>query len=97
MITWVLADEVDDWHLGPAGIVQVRQAVGEAGAEMHQGARRLFSHPRIAVSGSGDDAFEEPEHTAYFRYAVQRGDNVNFRSARVCETSVDASGDQGTN
>ncbi len=34
MIGGMLADEVDDRHLGPAGIVQIRETIAEAGAEM---------------------------------------------------------------
>ena len=34
MIGRMLADQVDDRHLRPAGIVQIREAVAEAGAEM---------------------------------------------------------------
>ena len=97
MISGVLADEVDDRHLGPARVMQIRETVGETGAEMQQGARRLFSHPRIAVGRSGHDAFEEAQYAANFRCAVQRGNNVNFRCAWVGKTSVDGSSNQGAN
>src|SRR5271166_1458780 len=64
---------------------------------MQQGARWFFCHTRIAVGGPGDDTFEETKHAAYFRRAIQRGNNVDFRSARVCEARFHSTGHQGRN
>jgi hypothetical protein len=93
----MLADKVDDRNLRSPGVVQISEAIAETGAEMQERACRLFSHARIAVSSSGDYAFEEPKHTANCRFAVQRGNDVNFRSAGVGKASVDGSGGQGAN
>jgi hypothetical protein len=74
----MLANQVDDWHASPARVVQIRETVPESGAKMQQRARWFFHHARIAVRGSGNDAFEEAEHAAHFRRAVQRSDDVDF-------------------
>jgi hypothetical protein len=54
----VLTYDIDDWHLGPASIVQVREAVAKAGTEMKQSASRFFSHSSVAVCRPGYNAFE---------------------------------------
>ena len=95
MICGVLANEVDNGHACPACIVQIRETVAETRAEMQEGAGGFFSHARIAVGGSGDNAFEETEHAAYFRHSVKRSDEVNFRSAGVREAHLYAGGDEG--
>jgi hypothetical protein len=63
----MLADEVDDGHVCPAGIVQICETVGETRAEMQQSACGFFRHARIAVRGAGDHTFEQAEYAAYFR------------------------------
>ena len=49
MICGVLADEVNDRHVSPACIVQIREAVPETRAEMQECACGFFGHARIAV------------------------------------------------
>jgi hypothetical protein len=93
MICGVLADEVNDRHVSPACIVQIREAVPETRAEMQECACGFFGHARIAVPGACDNAFEETEHAAYFRHSVKSGDKMNFRSARICEGGVNAARD----
>ena len=61
----VVADEVDDRRVGPAGVVQVGDAVGEAGTEMQQRQRRPAGDPAVAVGGAGDDALEQAEDAAH--------------------------------
>ena len=93
----MLSDEVDDGHLCPASIVQIRETVGETGTEMQESARRLFRHARIAVRSSSHNSFEEAEHAAHFRQPVERSDQMNLRSARVCKTRVNTAGGQRAN
>jgi hypothetical protein len=84
----VVADHVDDRRERAPGVVQVGQAVGEPGAGVQQRARRAVGHARIAVGGAGDDPFGQPEHAAQARLAVERGDEVHLRRARVGEAVV---------
>ena len=91
----VIADDVDDRGRRLAGVVQVREPVGEAGPEMEQGRRRFSRHARVAVRGAGDDALEQREHAAHALDAVERGDEMHLRGARVGEAHVDAAGHQG--
>ena len=90
MIRGMLADNVDDRHLRPARIVQVRDAVGKTGAEMQQRAGRLFGHACVAVRSSRHHPFEQTEHATHFRHAVKGGDDMHFGSARVREAGVHA-------
>lgn len=59
MIGRMLANQVDDRNVGPAGIVQIRKTVPQAGSKMQQGARRFFSDPSVTVSGACDHSFEQ--------------------------------------
>ena len=52
-----------------ARIVQVGDAVAEAGPEMDQRQRRLARHACIAVGRAGADALEKTEHAAHARHA----------------------------
>ena len=82
----------DDHHRGPgpAGVVQVGQAVGQAGAEVQQHRGGFPGDPRVPVGGAGGDALEQREHPAHLGHRVQRADEVHLRRARVHETYVDA-------
>jgi len=82
----------DDHHRGPgpAGVVQVGQAVGQAGAEVQQDRGGFPGHPRVPVGGAGGDALEQREHPAHLGHRIQRADEVHLRRARVHEAHVDA-------
>ena len=97
MIRGVLADQIDDRNARPAGVVQIRQAVGQPWAEMQQSASWFLRHPRIAVGRSTDHSFEQAEYATHFRNAVECGHDVHFGGARICEAGVDAGGDQRAN
>src|SRR5580698_8603027 len=97
MTSRMLANHVDDRHLRPTGVVQVRQTVGETGTEMKESASWLFCHARIAVRGTRHHAFEKTKHAAHFRDSVQCCHDVDFRSAGVREASINPSGNQRAN
>ena len=97
MVRGMLPDKIDNGHLCPACIVQIRETVGETGTEMQDGARRLFRHARITVRSSSHNSFEEAEHAAHFRQPVERSNQMNLRSARVCKTGVNTAGGQRAN
>jgi len=58
MIGRMLANDVDDRHLRPAGIVQIGDPVAEAGAKMKEGACWFPGHARITICRSRYHAFE---------------------------------------
>lgn len=78
MVRRMFADDIDDRYARPAGVVQIRKAVGESGAEMEQSAGRFLRHASVSVSGAGDHAFEQAQHAPHFWDPVQRGNNVDF-------------------
>ena len=86
----LVADDVDDRGRGAAGVVQIGQAVGEAGTAVQQRRGGLAGHPRVAVGGAGHHAFEQAEHAVHAGNAVERGDEMHLRRAGVGETGVDA-------
>ena len=90
----VLADDVDDAGRGLLGVVQVGDAVAETGTEMQQRRGRRALHAVVAVGGAGHHAFEQAEHAAHAVDAIERGNEVHFRSARVGETHVHLARDQ---
>ena len=94
MVGRLVADDVDQRHAGAAGVVEVGEAVGEAGTAMQERRRRLAGHPRVAVGGAGGDALEEGEDAMDARHAVERGDEVHLAGAGIGEAGVDAAGEQ---
>ena len=85
----VVADDVHDRRVRAPGVVQVGEAVAEAGAEVQQRRRRAVRHARVAVGRAGDDALEQAEHRPHPRLAVERGDEVHLGRAGVGEAHVD--------
>ena len=86
----VVADDVDERHLGAPGVVQVRETVAQARPEMQQGRRGSIRHPCVAVRGAGRDALEQAEHGAHLRHRIERGDEMHLRRAGVREARRDA-------
>jgi hypothetical protein len=90
----VLADDVDDAGAGLLGVVEVGDAVGEAGAEVEKGRGGPAGHAVIAVRGAGDAAFEEAERTAHAGDCVEGRHEVHLGGAGVGETDVDTTRQQ---
>ena len=61
----VVADPVHHGRARAPRVVQVREAVGEAGAEVEQGRGGAFGHARIAIGRAGADALEQAEHRTH--------------------------------
>ena len=79
----------------PARVVQVGEAVGEAGAEVQQRRGRLAGHARVAIGGAGHHALEQAEHAAHPGDRVERRDEMHLRRAGVGEADIDAPAGQG--
>jgi hypothetical protein len=90
----VRADDDDHRGPGPAGVVQVGQAVGQARSEVQEHGGGLAGDPGVPVGGAGGDAFEQRQHPAHRRHRIQRADEVHLRGARVHEAHVDAGSGQ---
>ena len=58
----VIADDIHHRRRGLHGVVQIGEAVREAGTEVQQGRRRRLLHARIAVGSAGRHALEQREH-----------------------------------
>ena len=85
----VLAHDVDDARAGLARVVEVREPVAEAGAQVQQGGGGLVGHAPVAVGRAGHHALEEAEHAADAVDLVERGHEVHLRRARIGEADVD--------
>jgi hypothetical protein len=90
MVSRVLPHQIDNRNLRPAGVVQIRESIAQARAEVKQSACRFLGHAGVAVGSSGDDTFKEAEDATHFRNLVKRGDNVNLRRAGVGEAGSNA-------
>ena len=55
----VIADDVDQRRRRPPAVVQVGDAVTEAGAEVQQRRRRPAGHASVAVGRAAADTFEQ--------------------------------------
>ena len=92
----MLADQVYHGHLSAAGIMQIGEAVADAGPKMQKCASWLLRHARITIGGSGDNALEQTEDAAHLRRSIQGRHQMNFRGARIGEASVNPSGNERT-
>ena len=88
----VVADDVDDRRARLVGVVEVRERVAQAGAEVQQRRGRDPGHPAVAVGRAGGDALEQREHRPHLRHPVQRRDQVHLRGARVGEARLHPAG-----
>ena len=88
MVAGVLAHDVHDRRLRTAGVMQVRQAVGQARSEMQERHGRFVGHTGVTVGRPRNDAFEQPKDAAHPGLSVQCGDKMHFRRARIGETYI---------
>ena len=82
MVGGLVPHQVDDRGPGPAGVVQVGQAVGQARPAVEQGDRRLARHAPVAVGGAGDHPFEQAQDAAHARDPVQGRHEMHLAGAR---------------
>jgi hypothetical protein len=66
----VLTNNIDDWYLSPAGVVQVGEPIAQARPEMKKRTSRLLHHARVSIGGSGHNSFEKAEHAPHFGDSV---------------------------
>ena len=90
----VIADDVHERHARAPRIVQMCDAIAEARAEVQQCAGGLAGHACIAVRGPRHDTLEQAEHAAHSRFAVECGNEMQLRGARIAEAHFDACGGQ---
>jgi hypothetical protein len=78
MVCGMLTDKVDNRHLSPMSVMQIGEAVAEAGAKVKECTCWPASHTCVAISSSSHHAFKEAENTAHFPHLVEGGNNMNF-------------------
>ena len=78
MIARLIADDVDDRRPGAAGVVEIRQAVRQAGAAMEQSDGGSAGHSAIAVRGARRHALEQTKHAVHAGYAVERRNEMHL-------------------
>jgi hypothetical protein len=88
----VLADDVDDRRPGAAGVVEVGDAVGQAGTEVQQRHGRGATHSRVPVGGAGHDALGQPEDGADAGNVVEGLHQRHLGGPGVGEAHVDPGG-----
>ena len=86
----MVAHDIDHRLAALAGIVQEGDGIGETGPQVQERRCRLAGHAGIAIGRTGRDTFEQTQHAAHFRFAVQRRDEMHFGRAGIAETDFDA-------
>ncbi len=61
---------------------------------MQQGDGGLARHAGVAVGRAGDHAFEQAKDAAHPGNAIERGDEMHLRGARIGEAGIDAAAEQ---
>src|SRR6185312_1384627 len=91
----VFADDVDDGGAGFARVVEVRERVAEARAEMEQRGGGFAGHAGVTIGRAGADAFEQAEDASHGGYAVEGGDELHLGGAGIHEADIDVVGKEG--
>ncbi len=91
----MIADDIDDGNIGPAGVVKIGKPVGQTRPQMQQRARRPAGHPPVAIGGTGHHALEQAEDAAHPLHPVEGSHEMHLRGAGIGEAHIDATGDQG--
>jgi hypothetical protein len=94
VVQGMIADDVDDGGVCAARVVQVRQSVSHAWAEVQQRRGGPFGHTAVAVCRAGRHTLEQGEHSAHLRHRIERRHEVHLRGTRVGEADIHAAADQ---
>ena len=89
VIRCVIANDIHDRRGSAAGIVQIRQAVCQAGTAMQQRRGGLAGHTGVTIGGAGHHALEQAEHAAHAGDAVERRDEMHLGRAGIGEAGID--------
>ena len=84
----MIANQIDNRGAGSAGVVEVRDAVGEARAEMQQSEGRAIQHAAITIRSAGADTFEEAQNGADARDFVEGGNDWHFGSPWIGQAQI---------
>ncbi len=87
----------DDHHhrrVRASRVVQVGEAVPEAGAEVQEGGSGRVAHACVPVGRARGSSLEEGEHPMHLRHRVEARDKVHLRRAGVGEHDVDTGRDE---
>jgi hypothetical protein len=68
--------------------VEIRNSVGESGAQVEKRQSGSSSHPAIAIGSAGADALEQAENCANPVHPIERRDEGHLRSAWICKTEL---------
>jgi hypothetical protein len=66
----VFADDIDDRRFGPPGIVQIGQAIGQAGSQVEKGRGGFIGHPGVSIGCAGGYPFEKGQDGPHAGYPV---------------------------
>ncbi len=95
MVGGVGADDVDDRRVGAAGVVQHRDAIGEAAADVQESEGRGALHAPVAVRRARHDVFLKAEDRPHALRQADLVDELHFRRSGIGETGRDACIHQG--
>ena len=95
MIGGMIAHDIDHGRARALGVMQVGQAIAQARPQVQQRGGGLVGHARITVGGAGHDTFEQAQHAAHVRLAIQRRHKVHLGRARIGKADVHIVGKKG--
>ena len=95
VVSGVFSHDINHARVRLLCVVQVGEAIGEAGAKVQKRGGGLTCHPVVAVCGAGQHTFEKTQNAAHAGHLVQSGHEMHFGRAWICEADVDAAGQQG--
>ena len=60
----MLANDVDNRHVGTPRVMQVREAVSQSWAQMKKGTSGLFCHTGVTIGSRRRDTFKQRQNAA---------------------------------
>ena len=91
----MFANHVDHRAAGLAGIVEVGEAIAEAGSEVQQSHCGLVRHSAITISRAGHHAFEQAKDCAHPVLTIDRCNQLHFRCAGIGKADLYAASVKG--
>ena len=89
VIGGVVAHHIDHGHMPFLRIVDIGEAVAEAGAKVQERGGGALGDARKAIRGSGNHPLEQAQHAAHALDLIQRGDKMHLRRSGVGKTHRD--------
>ena len=97
VVLGVIANDVEQRRARLAGVVQIRDGIGQAGAKVQECRGRPARHAPVAIRRPAAHALEQRQHRTHAWYLVQRLHKMHLGGTRIGDAQVHAAAYEGFN